>query len=785
MATTSKSSAINISLAVALVSLMLTFVFSVIVDEWLQRNRMWVLASIGTICGESAKAENIRFSLLHGITIRNLEIKNPKSEALPSDITVENVYIRPGFSLGPSPAISLGEISFIEPSLAIQSDLEGILRAAQWLSKPSTGNRHLGFLILKPDISSLQIENAHITLLSANARKPWIQKFEHVKFLLKRRGNSEKIWLAGNIDGHPDASFEILASMKKKFTGETETSFRFNFQKFTAEYLRPHLQTDFEIPQDALTAMISFKLRKNTFSSQGAFEVPAIGNKTGWQNHLIKLFAPRLRYQIRGRLEDSRCVLDKIKLKAGQVGFKGHGYINFAGDQNNYWISLLSEEFELKKVAPFMPWADISSGKLRLHLKLLGSPVNIYPVVDFLVKDGHIRDKQRRIDWSQVSARIRFSRNRFTVSRFMAFMDNLPVGIVGEIRRFDSPRFRFEAFTYPGQLRGLRYKNPVNLWLGISGERKDNYWNAAVKFRQTRFRSSTRLEEYWGLTINHARLAPFEIINGRKINGVKIAADWIEIDQPIEKHLQRINLEKPVLAMTGNPNLIRIRLFNALFHGTRLAFETSLTANRWPYFSCLINLMLWETNAEEFLPKLGIQWPLKGKMTVKSTIRIQDSRIDLKGQFKITQGRIGPTPLLSGLADKTALESLREISFRKLAGNVEFKDGLWKFTDLKLLGENLGVWANLQWIDKYLLGRVTLKFPEQAIRDSSALKWLVRFVGTKNWVDLDFKIAGSAHAPRIQWLSGEFKRKLQSRLPPWLQGILASEIEKQFALSPT
>jgi len=57
----------------------------------------------------------------------------------------------------------------------------------------------------------------------------------------------------------------------------------------------------------------------------------------------------------------------------------------------------------------------------------------------------------------------------------------------------------------------------------------------------------------------------------------------------------------------------------------------------------------------------------------------------------------------------------------------------------------------------------------------------MRFVGADPWIDFDFKLAGSLKSLRVQWLPGEFKRKIQDRLSPGLQRMLEEEMDKMLA----
>ena len=63
-------------------------------------------------------------------------------------------------------------------------------------------------------------------------------------------------------------------------------------------------------------------------------------------------------------------------------------------------------------------------------------------------------------------------------------------------------------------------------------------------------------------------------------------------------------------------------------------------------------------------------------------------------------------------------------------------------------------------------------------------KWLLHFVHADDWVDFDFKIAGNSRAPRVEWLGGEFKKKVGSALAPWMKVEFDKQIEKKMGEGP-
>ena len=153
------------------------------------------------------------------------------------------------------------------------------------------------------------------------------------------------------------------------------------------------------------------------------------------------------------------------------------------------------------------------------------------------------------------------------------------------------------------------------------------------------------------------------------------------------------------------------------------------------------------------------------------------------GRFQISDGVIGPTIALKKWAHETGIDALSQIRFHNYMGRVvlnEKGDDLYNF---KINSDQIRIAAKLKVKDDRVWGRRTTQFPQSIVKDSSQLKWLLHYVGAAAWIDLDFKIAGSLISPRLMWLNSEFKKKVDSKLAPWMKDRLSSEIEKKLLVN--
>ena len=129
------------------------------------------------------------------------------------------------------------------------------------------------------------------------------------------------------------------------------------------------------------------------------------------------------------------------------------------------------------------------------------------------------------------------------------------------------------------------------------------------------------------------------------------------------------------------------------------------------------------------------------------------------------------------VVEKVSLSDLQELYTRTFDLNpvCALEVGYHLFGENYKRGEFL---ANLRVMDGRLSGKLWVLFPQSLVRNSSQLKWLLQFVDAAPMLDLEFRIAGSPESPRLEWLSGAFKQKVESRLAPWMKFKLTREIEK-------
>ena len=100
-------------------------------------------------------------------------------------------------------------------------------------------------------------------------------------------------------------------------------------------------------------------------------------------------------------------------------------------------------------------------------------------------------------------------------------------------------------------------------------------------------------------------------------------------------------------------------------------------------------------------------------------------------------------------------------------------------TQFRLDGENIKFSGEWKIRGDLIGGRLGARFHQRTVRQSSDLRRLIRFVGGQEWIDFDFRIAGNKASPRMQWLPGEFKKRVEHKLDASLRAMLEEELKQQ------
>lgn len=767
----------------AIVLLGLPPLFSSLVNLWFSRHESLILSAFNEALGVPVEMRRMRYHPLQGIVIEDFVLRKAVDPELPSPIYVKRIYVRPSLTLVPRLGFQLGKVIFEEPSFSLQASIPEMTRIGRFLNAAPARDKRFGLFYFRMRLSSLKIVGGHVTVLSPReARHPFRQEFESVHLLLSRRWfGGERLVLEGHPAGDPEASFHLRAHLKNPTSESTSLDLHLDCQKFAAVYLKPYLGSQIELPDEELSASIHVKVRQGkTFVSKGKLRFQNGVEGEALLPRLLSLIFSSLKYELRGEIEEGRCHLKKLVLQMSGMVLEGTGDIRYSEKASAYYLYLTSGKIPARKLQSLLPQLQIASGQLRFLCTLTGSSAEpLSPYAALILEDCTFHDARRHRVFSKVDGQIRFFRDRLVIDDLWAFWNNFPVRLRGTLSHFDAPRLWAEISTYPGQLSILRPKNPFNGRIRFIGGFSPHGWRGDLWLTHFVYREGE--EQEWAfifhdMTAEDLRLHRFfqDLSEGRKFQ----SRSFMIRQKGSRRLFDHLAMRKTHFFVSVASRKIQCDLLEGRFGGGALFLQGLLDARQFPHFSWTVTGSLSDVDAKALLSHFEKPYPVTGRLSAEGAWSKQKNTLHFLGRFRFSEGIIGPTVPLQRFADATGIEPLRQIRFHEFAGHVAFQDGVLDINHLKILSDEAELLANVKIEGERLQGSLSARFPEGSIRKSSDLRRLLRYVGGQERVDFDFRVAGLRGVPRLQWLSGEFKRKVETKLSPAMRKQLAKEIER-------
>jgi hypothetical protein len=785
MATPSIPSAYRKRLALTLVG---TFVLvpaavSWSVNRWLDAHRGELVASLEARLETPLKIGRVHYGFWTGLWLEDFRLADVDDPAFPSPVSIARVQVRPSVSWYPPLGLQLGwRITFHSPRLTLKARLQEILRMSRYLGSSPEAEKRWGPFRVRARLVSLEGRDGSVKLVSPS-QEPWKQEFEGVRILLGRQlWRGERLVISGHVAGRPESTFRIRGAMRDSSTKTVDTEMGFECRNLAGAQLAPHLGATLRLPADEVTANLRIKnVRGRGFWSEGRLVFP---RAAGGRNIFRRLFgkhAPQFRYRVKGELAPGICRLPSISMTVGGVEVTGSGGIVLAGERSSYRMRLVSGDIPLRKLKSLAQGLQVESGVARAVVVVTGSARHVSPYVSLLLDNCLLTDTTRGIRISKLGGRLRLTKDRIAIEEVWAFLDNLPFRCNGSIQRLRQPKIRLDVSTYPGQVPSLRPRNPLNLEARFEAQMARGRWSGSVAARHRYYEAGSLRQDLWSLTADGFEIEPRAVLSDEFIKGSRVRSRALVLRHQGWRHaFEFLTLRNATFFLAGEPPALRVDLLEGAFAGGTLRGRFTVDGRRFPDLSWKLSGSLALAQAESLLRQMGLSYPLTGTLSADGQAGTDGAFSVAGGRFRITDGRLGPVPALESLAAETGIEPLRRLDFREISGTAAWKpDGQLHLSGLKLRADQAHMNADFRIRGDRMAGTLSARFPESALQASSQLRWLLHYVGGRDWIDFDFKFAGTLAAPRVQWLTGEFKRKVETRLFPWLRNQLAQEIERR------
>ncbi|GEM_PF-5111889 len=485
---------------------------------------------------------------------------------------------------------------------------------------------------------------------------------------------------------------------------------------------------------------------------------------TSGENKAKLWFGPsEIRYSFTAVRKGTAVKFKTIVAQIGPILLKGTGAIDLSDKTGSYQCSLSSGKVPLDRFKDLLPSVLFASGEVRFLAEVSGDVSRYEPSLDVEFYNGYAYGLNEKVSVENLEGLVRLSKKRVEINEFQMTVNDVPVRV--NALWLDKRRFVMKASTSPGTASsGLAALDIVGASLKAEGVWLKDGWGGSAQFK-------TRQPGAGG---NNVLALTFQRLDSQSCGPLKLRwRHWIESDDSVIFSLNRL-----AFALAATRNELTLKVSDTSLKEGNARFKLGL---RFAKPTCEISSSLTDVNVSKILHYVRKSYPINGRLSASIFWSGKRNGSRGNGVFKITNGTIGPSEPLARLARQTGIEAFSAIRFDVLEGRINYENGIWQLKNFRLLGNKLRIGANLKVNAERASGLLSVKVLASSINESSDLRWLRGFVGAEDWIDFDFKVAGYLASPRVQWLSGEFKKKIESRLAPWMRNIVTQHIEKQMS----
>lgn len=733
---------------------------------------------------------DIAFHGWRGVVLDDVTLAPSTPGAGQALIRVKAMVLTPRMRFWPRLAVELSTVTLVEPALAVQGDPESLrlLQRAIQLPPQTLVQRPLP-VILHP--RTLRVRRGQLTMLTpAHPLGPAGQlQFERVEAVL-----AEARWIFpahfaidGILGADAGSRLRIQGAVHRRRGETTRVDVAIRGRRFNAAQINPYVEDVVHFPEGSVDGDVKVWFTPDgRIASSGRVKGRDLGTaQPGLWGRLLRLVSPSVSYELKGRWAPERLQAEEVTVRTAGLRFAGRAEVRLDEHQTRYAAEIASGKIPTKTLRWLFPNLEFRSGQLNLRIALEGTQERLVPHFIFVVEDSTIVDAVHRMTLSKIGGTLDVTQERTLIERLDAFVNDVPVRLHLDVSTAALPAaITLSVETYPQQLASLRKTNPWVVRARLQGQYQPPYFTGAIEgqvsasipgqadAQPVRF-AVPAVTVQLPAELNWARL---------RTQGVGVAAPELLIQPPSTEG------EAPGLTIHGltaqalfDQNQVRVKeLAGKLCQGAFLGkayVDARTVPGTWEVTVRVDHLQLLE-----LWQGLGRTPLVSGELAFDGRIAQTRGGPQLRGWVQVLNGQVQQLTVLGTLAQETGIEPLHTLAFREMAATVRFADNTVTVEPFTLEGELAKLRSTCRiGLDLRLAGELSAQFPQEAVNRSSKLRWLMRFVAADPWVDFDFKLAGSLKTLRIQWLPGEFKKRIQDKLSPGLLRMLEEEMDKMLS----
>jgi len=372
-----------------------------------------------------------------------------------------------------------------------------------------------------------------------------------------------------------------------------------------------------------------------------------------------------------------------------------------------------------------------------------------------------------------IDCRTKLDFEHLTIERFFFNLNNLPIKMKGDLFLKDPLTFDLEYAFFPARLGGKRPDNLKESTLVVSGLIKDKSFLGDADIHIV-FESEKQAN------------LPLEKIEAKVSN---LKADF-DIDRKIN-----FSLDEAVVSFWSNGNRHRMNLadleiffnvFTERYHFAQFQapfYDGYLNGKMWidtvpipAKMTTVISLNNIDANSlEELLIHFSkINGRLKSKIVL-----INEPSYALKGHLQIDHGQLINFEFFKWLAESFHLPSLEKIDFEKATADFGIDSENSGIRNIALKSNKVYLNGFFQIDrDNFVSSRLSLQFPNNVLRESPKFRPIIKiFSDNKDFLRFNFQLSGNQHAMNFQWLDNDVKKKIQARIPDFIERRIERSID--------
>ncbi len=516
---------------------------------------------------------------------------------------------------------------------------------------------------------------------------------------------------------------------------------------------------------DFVSLNLDLVLKSNTLTLRGALRKDKFAHPSsaGGRLRRVALGVP-LEYDFKGILIDDGFLIDNLAVKRKNLYLKLWGSLQKMRLQLNGFAfvdTYPNEEYQ----SADLKWGD----RFKIYLQNLRHASLGISLDD---KDVYIIDMDGLADIAFPQVDIR---------HFRFNLNDMPASVRGKILLSEPSSARLDVVFYPARSKFFKMQNI---------KRVQTTWKGTLEDGILKGRSGLNIYFDKEKSPNF----PVEKIGGR-LEGLAFFLDQHsrsvmrlgkgEIAMKLNGNTHRLDLEDVEVSLGVLDKKLKIFDVRSPFYGGSLQGRVWVT--KGPSRSKVDSVFTLHDVDAGRLDDLLIHFArAEGRLSGRIGLTTQP-HLMFNGELNMQEGRLKEFEFFRWLAETFDLPSLREVDFQQVSSGFSADVENLRFQDILLKSDDVNIGGYFH-IDRHNLvsSYLSLALSKRLLGESRKFRPILKiFDEDVTALVFDFQLSGQQDAMNFQWLPSEHKRKIQERIPDFIERIIERNIDEMIESAPS